>query len=430
MQNIYQMIWDADQNENGIPAILNTATGDEVKGFVKVNSNLDQSDEDLRVLTDLHIPESKRKTYQLGLKLFDNFALAERDEEIDNAEERTEVHDFIDAIIDTAPMQVAREYVAQQTGSSLTRERWYNTIMEMWFRKYSMSGDPHLSGFEHVIIGEQDGSKAKGYHFWYKYYLDDGFAREQDGLYKDSFPALRDDRINYFGTKAKGNQALYPESVTISYRWFAPDYEDQSLRPLFKKIGGFFVGCSLEGLLALGTVRGHLGINAPKKAVINGAEYEMKLFHSHDNHHIRTFYPVFIRGVEAPPTPPNPPFPPNPPIPPIPPAVPNSIKIIAALVNPTGHDPGKESITLINTSPTPMTINNWEIMDRNGNKSSFSTSSIEGGDTFRVVLDGNGAQLSNSKDGTIKLLNEHGEMVDLVSYSKSKVREQGRTILF
>lgn len=424
MKDIYQRIWDADQKENGICPILDTQTGDPAKGYIKVNSNLNQDNKDLRVLTDLHIPESKKRTYQLGLKLFDNFALSERAEEIDTAQERTEVHDFVDAIIDTAPMQVARAYIAEQTGSSLTRQRFYNTIMEMWFRKYRQSGDPHLSGFEHVIIGEQDGSKAKGYHFWYKYYLDDGFARQQDGLYADSFPVLRDDRINYFGSKMTDNQHQFPESVTISYRWFAPDYEAEALRPLFKKIGGFFVGCSIEGLLALGTVRGHLGINAPKKALINGAEYDMKLFHSDNRQHIRTFYPVFLKGT-------LPPVGEDPCVvdPPPPPPPTSDIRMIAALVNPSGNDVGKESITIINTNSDTVSLNNWRIEDKNGNSSSFSVTAIHGGDTHRIILDGKGAQLSN-KDGIIKLLNNQGEMVHLVSYSRGQVREQGRTIVF
>ena len=432
MQDIYQRIWEADQNENGIQPILDTQSGNLEKGYVKVNSNINQQDQDLRVLTDLHIPEHKKHTYKLGLKLFDNFSLSERAEEIDTATERTEVHDFVDAIIDTAPMQVARAYIAEQTGSSLTRQRFYNTIMEMWFRKYAQSGNPHLSGFEHVIIGEQDGSKAKGYHFWYKYYLDDGFARQQDGLYADSFPALRDDRINYFGSKMTGNQHQFPESVTIAYRWFAPDYEAEALRPLFKKIGGFFVGCSIEGLLAIGTVRGHLGINAPKKGVINGGEYDIKLFHSENRQHIRTFYPVFLQGT-------------------VPvdaeegsgstddtdntdtaggiTTTPSDIRIVAALVNPTGDDVGKESITIINTGGMATTLNNWRIVDKNGNSSNFSVPTIGSGDTYRIILDGKGVQLSN-KDGFIKLLNENGDMVHLVSYSRGQVREQGRTILF
>ncbi len=434
MSDIYQCIWDADQNGNGIQALLDDQAGDLERGFAKVSTKLRLEDENIRVIQEVKIPEAKKRTYHLALKLFDNFALRERDQEVDTAQERTEVHDFVEAIIDTPPMQVAREYVAQQTGSSVSRQRWYNTLMEMWFRKYSMGGDPDLSGFEHVVIGEQDGPKAKGYHFWYKYYLDDGFARQQDGVYDSSFPELTDDRIDYAGTKMANGQYQYPETVTISYRWFAPDYEREALRPLFKKIGGFFVGCSIEGLLALGTVRGHLGTNAPRKAVINGAEYDMKLYHSDNRRHIRTFYPVFLRSISPPifaPPIDKPVIITDPPVeegPTQPTVQLGAIRIIAALVNPAGPDQGLETVTLINLSGEKLVLNNWQIADRNDNRSSFSVE-IDKGDTYRYRLDGRGAQLVNG-DGMIKLLNENGDLVHLISYSRDQVREQGKTLTF
>ena len=55
--------------------------------------------------------------------------------------------------------------------------------------------------------------------------------------------------------------------MTISWRWHAPDYQANAFRPLSKKIGGFFVGCSVEGLMALGTVRAHKGVRAPHPGV-------------------------------------------------------------------------------------------------------------------------------------------------------------------
>lgn len=155
MSNIYQKIWDADQSENGIPPILDTETGDSAAGFVKVNCKLDVTQPDLKVLTEVVIPESKRRTYNLCRVLFDNYALRERDEELETAQEREEIHDLVHAMVDTAPMQVARDYVAQACGTGITRERWYNTVMEMWFRRFSEGGDPHLTGFEHVVVGEQ-----------------------------------------------------------------------------------------------------------------------------------------------------------------------------------------------------------------------------------------------------------------------------------
>ena len=417
--DIYQRIWNADQTESGITPILDSEDGDASVGFVKVNSNLDAQDISLRVMPEAVIPDSKRRTYDLCRELFDNFALPERDEEYDTPEEREEVHDLVHAMVDTAPMQVAREYVAQATGASITRERWYNTIMEMWFRRFSQGGDPHLSGFEHVVVGEQEGAKAQGYHFWYKYYLDDGFARLVDDAQED-FPGLVDDRIAYLGTKLKGAQAQYPESVTISYRWHAPDYDRDVVRPLTKPIGGFFVGCSVEGLLALGTVRAHHSARAPKEAVINGARYGMKVFRSANNRHVRTFYPMFLGEAES-----------------------EDggdsgddtvvstarVRLIAALVNPEGHDPGNETVTLINIGDKVEALDGWRLVDKNSRFQSLDGVTIQAGDVARIRLDPRGAQLSN-KGGVIILVNRDGQVVHTVTYSKGQTKPDGQTLLF
>ncbi len=424
MANIYQRIWDADQTGAGIRPILDTETGDPEIGFVKVNSRLQAGSRDLRVLTEATIPDSKRRTYDLCRVLFDNYALHEKDEEVDTPEEREEVHDLVHAMVDTPPMQVAREYIAESTGAAVTRERWYNTIMEMWFRRFAMGGDPHLTGFEHVVVGEQEGPKAQGYHFWYKYYLDDGFARQtEDPSFR--FPGLVDDRIAYLGSKQSEKQSQFPETVTISYRWDAPDYDRQAVRPLTKKIGGFFVGCSIEGLLALGSVRAHLGARAPKEGMINGARYNLRIFRSPNNRHVRTFYPVFLGGEDG-----ARPARTEPVAEDRPPAIAvEGMRIIAALVNPEGHDPGGESVTLINTAASAQNLEGWRIEDKNGRFQRLAQTVVPAGDAARVALDPSGAQLSN-KGGRIRLIDAAGNAAHTVTYSKGQARADGRTILF
>jgi len=418
--DIYQKIWNADQSESGIVPMLDTESGDSTIGYVKVNSNLDSQDKSLRALPEAIIPDSKRRTYDLCRELFDNFALPERDEENDTPEEREEVHDLVHAMVDTAPMQVAREYVAQATGTSITRERWYNTLMEMWFRRFSQGGDPHLSGFEHVVVGEQEGAKAKGYHFWYKYYLDDGFARMVDDA-QEQFPGLVDDRIVYLGTKQTDTQTQFPESITISFRWDAPDYDRDFLRPLTKPIGGFFVGCSVEGLLAIGSVRAHLGASAPKQTVINGAKYNLKMFRSTNNRHVRTFYPTFTGPAES-----NNGGNGNGESPQV---AAGLIKIIAALVNPKGHDPGHETVTLLNTGDTVETLSGWRLEDKNGRFQSLDGVAVGAGDCARILLDPQGAQLSN-KGGYIRVVNASGQAIHSVAYSKGQTKADGQTIIF
>lgn len=426
MADIYQEIWNADQDNNGVPAIADTETGDPATGFVKVSTKVGlDRDPDLRVLTAVSIPDAKAKTYALCKKLFNNYALPEPARENDTPEERAERHAFIEAIIDTPPMKVAREYIGAKTGGVMSHERWHNVLMDHWFRRFSHGGDPELSGFEHIVVGEQQGGKVQGYHFWYKYYLDDGFGRDVAGA--EVFPGLADDQIVFTGSHMSGEQQLFPESVTIGFKWNAPDYEAKAMRPLFKRKGGFFVGCSVEGLMALGTVRAHVGADAPRTAVIEGARYDMKVYLSGNKRHIRTFYPVFKGGVD--------PVQPRSDQPDRPPTRPDvvhggegDVRILSALVNPAGHDPGLELVTLINVGPAPVAVTGWAVMDRNGHADTLDAT-LEPGRPHTVQLTGKGAQLAN-KGGTIRLLDLAGRVAHRVSYSRSQAQAENRTILF
>ena len=420
MADIYQEIWNAD-----LTGFDNRSLSDAEKaaGYVKINSNLNIKDPDLRVLTEVNIPASKLRTYDLCRQLFENYALDQQDSEVETPQEREEIHNLLQAIVDTAPMQVAREYVQKQIGTTVSKERWYSTLLELWFRRFEQKGFPDLSAFEHVIVGEQKDSIVNGYHFWYKYYLDDGLARQVDGG-RANFPGLRDDRIVYLKSQEDKDQTKFPESVTISYRWNAPDYDAQAIRPLTKKKGGFFVGCSVEGLMAIGTVRAHLGARAPKEAVINGARYELKVFRSLDEKNLRTFYPIFLGAAGE-----------------IianndgqPPVVSTSIvsgdvKIIAALVNPIGDDPGSETITLLNMSSTSIALTGWRVIDKMNNDFKISDLTIRGGSAATIVLPKNSMQLSN-KGGEIRLVNATNEVVHRVTYSKEQASQEGLTVTF
>ncbi|SFB28568.1 lamin tail domain-containing protein [Azotobacter beijerinckii] len=419
--NIYQQIWDADQTGSGIKPILAGTGGDPAHGYVKVSPEA-SGDANTKVLAEVVIPASKSRTYDLVRALFDNYALDERDPENETAHEREEVHNLLAAVVDTAPMQVARRYVEEATDTVISLERWYGTLLDQWFRRFSQSGDPDLSGFEHVFVGEQEGAKVQGYHFWYKYYLDDGLASQID---RNRLPGFRDDRIVYLRGKYGDGQEAFPESVTISYRWDAADYDRGKIRPLTKPTGGFFVGCSVEGLMAMGAVRAHLGARAPKEAVINGARYDLKVFRSTNNQHIRTFYPMFLGPAGEVPEGGEPTGGSSPTF------VEGTVRIIAALVNPVGEDEDQETVTLINTGSTPTSLEGWALLDAANHRYVLPgmAAPLGAGLTTLVRLPRNSIQLSN-KGGEIHLLNRDGSVVHRVSYTKGQAEEQGRTLTF
>lgn len=109
------------------------------------------------------------------------------------------------------------------------------------------------------------------------------------------------------------------------------------------------------------------------------------------------------------------------------PAVHADMRIIAALVNPPGEDPGKETVTLINTTANPIDLDGWAISDRLKRKVSLR-GSILPGETMKVLLTDD-MQLGND-GGIITLLNQDGIKVDGVSYTKTDVQAAGRTIVF
>lgn len=124
-------------------------------------------------------------------------------------------------------------------------------------------------------------------------------------------------------------------------------------------------------------------------------------------------------------------FPGTPPLPldPKTPQIDAQVRIIAALVNPLGDDPSKESVTLMNTSPQPVDLSGWALADRLKQKHSLNDISLDPGEVVTVPLTGKNAQLGNN-GGIITLLNQQGVKVDGVSYTKNDAQKQGWMIVF
>lgn len=392
---IYQKIWTADQSENGVPAILpGDVSTPRDKGYVIVDEST-PFNEDTRVLREVFIPDEKKRTYELCEKLYNNYNIRPSIKETETAEEEKEIEEFINAIKDTAPMKIARQFIDPK----LNDDDWKESIKSKWFTTFR---NDERSGFEHVFVGEKSSrgnNELGGYHFWHKYYLDDG-AGKVDGK----------DTIDYFGPNYENNTGVkVPDVVTLRYTWEARDENNNTVDDLEKWRGGFWVGCSPEGLIALGMAR--FDNNASSSAVINGAEYNLILPKDDKGEHIKTFYPKFKRIASA---------------------ARGSIRIVAALINPEiQDDPGNETVTLINTTNVTINCTNWKIVDKNDKKFTLDTT-FRAGDAKRITLSGapGTAQLGNRRGGEIILEDDSGNVIDEVSYTRAQAKKEGITVLF
>jgi uncharacterized protein YukJ len=105
------------------------------------------------------------------------------------------------------------------------------------------------------------------------------------------------------------------------------------------------------------------------------------------------------------------------------------VRIVGALVNPFGHDPGLESITLLNLSPEPIDLAGWQIANRNDDRFTIASVTIGAGESIRITLPADIAPLGNN-GGEISLLDRQAARVHGVAYTSAQVSRQGWTLAF
>ena len=105
------------------------------------------------------------------------------------------------------------------------------------------------------------------------------------------------------------------------------------------------------------------------------------------------------------------------------------VRIVGALVNPFGHDPGMESVTLLNLSPEPIDLAGWQIANRNDDRFTIAGVIVGAGETVRITLPADVAPLGN-QGSEISLLDRQAARVHGVAYTSAQASPQGWTLSF
>ncbi len=117
---IFQQIWEADMKGNGILPLIkglseNQKDSEQCYVIVDMDPTPDQvttpgsEQNEITVFKETHIPQSKQKSYDLFIKLHDNYEWLKDKKETTTPEEQAEVNEFLQFAIGTKPMQLARE---------------------------------------------------------------------------------------------------------------------------------------------------------------------------------------------------------------------------------------------------------------------------------------------------------------------------------
>jgi uncharacterized protein YukJ len=103
------------------------------------------------------------------------------------------------------------------------------------------------------------------------------------------------------------------------------------------------------------------------------------------------------------------------------------VRIVATLVNPIGPAPEAETVTLLNTTPDPIDLTGWRLIDK-AERAQTLAGAIDAGST-RVVAIVPPLALGN-KGGMVTLVDSSGLKVDGVAYTQDDAAAEGWTIVF
>jgi len=180
----------------------------------------------------------RRKTFASFTKLLDNYNQETGAMEHESEEEKREINNFLNLIMDTAPIQYVHQYLIQKGKADPSISEFRELLYNLWFDFYRRDTFDDSCGFEHVFVGEsRTGGGVLGFHNWIQYYLQE---KKKTVDYLGHIPAKR-----------RGRQDPTPNMLTIKFHW---DDDDGRADKVTKSVGSLFLGTSPEFEFALYTL--------------------------------------------------------------------------------------------------------------------------------------------------------------------------------
>jgi len=160
--------------------------------------------------------------YRLFMALLDNYIPETGTPEPPCTRCREEEEAWLEALVDSPPMQIAWQFLREKGVAANDREEFKEELRYNWFETYSRSGGPlDSSGFEHVYVGEIRNNRVGGFHSWIQAYLEENKGELEYRSYIRSCPnrsfALRHNWLGYYksynsltvGSSPEAEMALY-----------------------------------------------------------------------------------------------------------------------------------------------------------------------------------------------------------------------------
>ncbi len=453
---IYQLIWQSDENRLTVSGRNATGEWEDETADIKLdqlinpqeNRSINLANKRLFAYVNEDSLFDEKRTYVSFIELLDNYAVRHINPALTPEKEEAEIQHFLNMIISTPPIQIALKYINENLGENFTEEQFRVKLKQIWFELYTNyyqgKSNYFASGFEHIFVGEskyQENTGGKketlgenfGYFCWIKFYLDEKNQRADLTSYKyniQGYPGLDQ-----------------PKVLTLQTEHYLTDMRGDVIAEYIHRRGGFFVGLSPEGQIAMATVAYFEGLHGKIREIrrvnIQDIFYDLIVWRNTNPNgsrgdFIRLFFPLFAGAGILPPSnfdiddsditeKPDEllvcdrPLPENVEFTVIKPFVNQNdgpVMIVAALPDPIGDDlPNTEWVELKNTTNQDIDLTGWELRDKKG-RSQVLTGILAANSSQQIAVTKTSyyaLQLSN-QIGVITLLDHTQQTIARVKY--------------
>eukprot|EP00746_Dinoflagellata_sp_MGD_P014477 gnl/MRDRNA2_/MRDRNA2_131749_c0_seq1.p1 gnl/MRDRNA2_/MRDRNA2_131749_c0~~gnl/MRDRNA2_/MRDRNA2_131749_c0_seq1.p1 ORF type:complete len:365 (+),score=49.14 gnl/MRDRNA2_/MRDRNA2_131749_c0_seq1:84-1097(+) len=193
------------------------------------------------------------------ISLLDNYEADTADEEVVTNQERREIDQFLEKLMQTPHMKYAHKVLVAWNAVNPDYQCFTAKVLDIWFSLYSVTGrwgPKSSSGFEHVFVGEnkvdREGRKSViGFHNWIRFWRQECLGNV--------------DYRGYIGARQQADDRV----VSVRFAWD----DDADSESETKSVSTFLVGTSVAFEFAMFTISflGYKG-NCGQEGVMLGEE--------------------------------------------------------------------------------------------------------------------------------------------------------------
>ena len=126
------------------------------------------------MIAEVVIPDDKRLTYDLTKALLDNYRLDQTKREDTTQPEAAEMLALIEAVTDSAPMEATRwTFWASAAATPIRGTSSRTSCSTSGFANMTWAAISTFPASSMWWSASRRRARSVGYHFWYRYYLDD-----------------------------------------------------------------------------------------------------------------------------------------------------------------------------------------------------------------------------------------------------------------